>query len=315
MTSDEPFTETCHATVPWRKVEPILIQRSRRGSFFLEVGSLFLSIVGPRILESGESKIQQRLEERGEEIGSDLRELAPFINHADFFVGARHDWEEHGIGFGDEKIIRHMVDAFYQMNVQLAGEGPKSVDKTSTVVDFSRHLVSVGGPIPNWYFRNLMYGNEVDLPYKFHLNPEPERVDLSDKTPKELRRLGRKDTSVFQAEPNWFIADSTGAPADVFKDNAIPEYGDVGDWITDYFMILKAPNIHPACDHNRRILSVAGCHWLGGMGAIDSLTDSTVLSRIKEEVGDGDFQALGRVVDADVDEEDRRVEIDQVKQI
>lgn len=313
--TDKPFSEACHATVPWSEVEPILVQRSRRGSFFLEFGSLFASIIGQRVLKAGESKIKQRLEERGEEIGADLRELTPFINHADFFVGDRHDWKHHGIGFGDEKIIKHMTDAFYKMNVHLAGEGPKSVDETSTEADFSRHLVSIGGPIPNWYFRNLMYGDQIDLPYKFYLNPNPERLDLSEFTPRELRKLGRKDTSEFQAEPNWFIADETGVPADVFGDDAIPGYGDVGDWITDYFMILKAPNIHPACDHNRRILAIAGCHWLGGMGAIDSLTNPTILSQIKKEVGDGDFQALGRVVDTDADDEERRIEIGQVKQI
>jgi len=182
-------------------------------------------------------------------------------------------------------------------NTELAGESPKRVDPISgDGPDFTRNLVSVGGPIPNMYTRNLLYGDH-GIPYKYDLNPGPDG-GLADYAPEELRRVGVSDDSVVEnRKPNWNIVDEDGKQAHVDGAKARPTSAD-SHWCEDFFMILKTENVYPGAE-NKQALSVSGCHGVGSEAALKSLCIPEIRETIYQTVGGDHFQALGRVINED----------------
>lgn len=304
------WDQACHSTVPWEEVGGILVQRSRRGSLIFEIATPVLSGFGsaaaPIIIE----KLRENSDNNHDEsFQTNLEEVLPFITQSDFFVGNRHHWSsDDPIGPKDKEVIELLTEFFTQLNIEIMQTEPSEVTEVDETVEFDRHLVSLGGPIPNWYSRNLIYGPEVETPYKFCLNPEPDRLDLSDYGPRELRTLGRKDHSEFVGEPNWYLANTAGDRAVVDNADAIPLYREEPDgvkpklWYRDYFTIIKAPNIHPSATPYAQSLVIAGCHGLGGLASIHALQDPDLISKIRAEAGDGYFQAVGRVQETADDE-------------
>lgn len=297
------WNQECHTTVPWGEVDGILVQRSRRGSLIFEIASPVLGALGSAAAPVVLQRLRRRREvEYDDEFQADLEEVVPFITRADFFVGSRHHWDaDDQIGPGDAQVVDLLTDFFTSLTIQVTQTYPSEISEVSEAVAFDRHLVSLGGPIPNWYSRNLMYGSDVDLPYRFCLNPEPDRLDLSGHDPLELRELGRRDFTEFVGEPNWYLADESGDRAVVDNAEAVPQFRETPDgpkpkhWYRDYFTIVKAPNVHPDAGPRKKSLCMAGCHGLGGLAAIHALQDPELVARIRREAGDGHFQAVGRV--------------------
>lgn len=182
-------------------------------------------------------------------------------------------------------------------NTKLAAEAPQRVDSiVGNRPDFARNLVSVGGPIPNMYTRNLLYGDH-GIPYKYDLNPQQDG-ELAEYSPEELRRVGIPGASAAENQkPNWNIVDEDGKQAHVDGAKARPTSADE-HWCEDFFMIVKTENIHPGAE-DKKVLSVSGCHGVGSEAALKSLCMPEIQETIYQTVRSAPFQALGRVVNED----------------
>ena len=88
-----------------------------------------------------------------------------------------------------------------------------------------------------------MYGDSVDLPYRYDLNPDDGSANISDASALELRDVGLNDDRL-ERRPNWRLIEHDGSVPEVGNRPARPERrGET--WIRDYFTIVKAPNVPP----------------------------------------------------------------------
>lgn len=192
------------------------------------------------------------------------------------------------------------LDLAVSANLAMEQERPKDILLAEdTSVDFSSDVVSIGGPIANLYTRNVMYGDDVSLPYRFDLNPVGVDDDLREYTPQELRRISLADDRELGHRPNWRIVDRDGEPLEILGDATVPNWRD-GQWVTDYFTVAKLPNPHPSAPplrraETRRTLLLAGCHGFGTRAALEALKSGDVLETIESQAADGYFQLVGRV--------------------
>lgn len=219
-----------------------------------------------------------------------------FLPDSELFLGTRKHWKEGEAALSPNDTVSGALLQwlFIELNTKVTEGLPIEMTATSSSVDFSRNLVSFGGPIPNDFSRNLLYDSDISFPYRYCLNPEPEIKDLSSHSPAELRELGRLRKDDFDRPPNWYIADATENPLVVQGEEARPVSGD-DRWLTDYFMITKTPNVHPRASPGTKCLSISGCHGFGTWGATRAIQIPENIRQIHEEVWTGDFQAIGRV--------------------
>lgn len=196
------------------------------------------------------------------------------------------------------------LDLIVSANLAMEEEEPENlVVSEQTGVDFSSDLVSVGGPIANFYTRNVMYdtrdGPDFSLPYRFDLNPPGVQDDLTEYPPQKLREIGLADDRELGRRPNWCLVDEGGETLDIQGDQSRPNWRD-GNWMTDYFTVAKVPNVHPDAPplhraDTKRVLILAGCHGFGTRAALEALKSGDILETIESEVNDGYFQLIGRV--------------------
>lgn len=185
-------------------------------------------------------------------------------------------------------------------NLAMTEEQPTNVILANeTDVDFSSDVISIGGPISNLFTRNVIYGTDISLPYRFDLNPAGVDDDLSTYSPQQLREIGLSDDREFGHRPNWSIVDKNGEAPKIQEKETIPKWGD-GAWDLDYFMVAKVPNTHPAAPplrqaETKRALILAGCHGYGTRAALEALKSGDILETINSKVEDGYFQLIGRV--------------------
>ena len=325
------WSAPCYETVDWEGVvesDSELIYRVEKGSWVLTfVSTVLAGTVGTVAYESLQPWIQQKVDayradgdDERERWGADLRDLFPFVNFSDVFIGQRHSGaerklseigdyiadladesvydEDHIEGYSTNELFQ-TLDFVIATNIALNDEGPERVlSDPSLTTDFTGDLIAVGGPISNFYARNLMYGDSIDLPYRYDLNPDDGSADTSDASPLELREVGLNDNKGFERRPNWCLVERDGTAPEVGNRPARPERrGET--WIRDYFTIVKAPNVHPDAmatyGTEPKVLSVSGCHGFGTRAAISALQDREVLTTLEAEADDGYFQALGRV--------------------
>lgn len=92
-------------------------------------------------------------------------------------------------------------------------------------------------------------------------------------------------------QPLWAIANREGNVAKINGEELKPVYS--GEkCVKDYFMIIKAQNIHPAAKDNVPCLVLAGCHGPGTSAAGLALKKLEVLKEIDQR-SRGYFQAIG----------------------
>lgn len=333
MDERQNWGDPCYDSVAWQRVteDSNLLYRVEDGSWALTfVSTVIAGTAGTIAYETLEPLVQRKLRERrsrpaGEmnERVAQLEDLLPFVGTADVFLGQRRPWMadklrgvgeylndigdrsedelydiDHIAGYSANELLQ-TLDFLISTNLALHDEGPVGVFSDSTLeVDFSRDLIAIGGPIPNYYTRNLMYGDHVDLPYRYDLNPEDGSDDIADVPPTELRELGLTDERGFDKRPNWRLVDRDGNLPRIRNRKTKPMRRD-GEWKQDYFTIIKAPNIHPSA--RERVgsetysLVLSGCHGLGTRAAIRALQTEHVLDTLDAEAGDGFFQAIGSV--------------------
>ena len=330
--TDVDWSAPCYETVDWGgAVEPDseLVYRVEEGSWELTfVSTVLAGTVGTVAYESLQPWIERKIDayradgdDERDRRSDDLKDLFPFVNYADIFIGQRHSGSERKLGeigdyladladadgsvYDEDHVKGYSTNELFQTldfviatNIALTDEGPERVfSDPSITADFTGDLVAVGGPISNLYTRNLMYGDSVDLPYRYDLNPDDGSANISDASALELRDIGLNDDR-FERRPNWRLIEHDGSAPEVGNRPARPERrGET--WIRDYFTIVKAPNVHPdaAATHGAepKVLSVSGCHGFGTRAAIRALQDREVLATLEAEAADGYFQALGRV--------------------
>lgn len=325
------WESACYETVDWETVvgpDSRLVYRVEEGSWEITfVSTVLAGASGTLAYESIQPWIEQKIEHyRGssgedyEHQGEVLKDLFPFVNYADVFIGQRHSGaeqklveisdyisnlnrsdtsvydEDHIEGYSTNELFQ-TLEFVISTNIALNNEGPQRVlSDTSLTTDFSGDLIAIGGPISNLYTRNLMYSDVIDLPYYYNLNPADGSTNLSSMGPIELRNIGITDDRL-EHSPNWSICEGDGTTPKVGNRPARPERrGET--WIRDYFMIIKAPNVHPDSEatfgSEPKVLSVSGCHGFGTRAGILALQDENVLETLENEADDGYFQALGR---------------------
>jgi len=333
MDERQHWGEPCYDSVGWPRVseDSNLLYRVEDGSWALTfVSTVVAGTAGTLAYELLEPMVQRKLRERRSlsvedvhERVAQLEDLIPFVGTADVFLGQRRPWmadKFEGVreflddlgdrpedelydldqiaGYSTNELLQ-TLDFLVTTNLALHDEGPVDVFSDSTLeVDFGRDLIAIGGPISNHYTRNLMYGDHVDLPYRYDLNPDDGSDDIADIPPTELRELGLTDERGFDERPNWRLVDRNGNLPRI-RNRATKPMRRNGVWKQDYFTIIKAPNIHPSA--RKRVgtetysLVLSGCHGLGTRAAIRALQTEHVLDTLDEEAGDGFFQAIGSV--------------------
>jgi hypothetical protein len=325
----ETWERPCYDTVNWSVVEDDsnLLYRVKEGSWTLSLVSTVVGSVTANLMEPWiKQKLQQRRQQPEEEVTelvTQLEMLVPFVNHADVFLGRRRPWIHEKLSdlkaflgeaanLGDDiyddmdhlgtyssNELLQTLDFLISTNIALNDAGPTDVfTDTDATVDFSGDLIAVGGPIVNFYTRNLMYGDIIDLPYRYDLNPDDGSDETGDILPRELRSIGLTDNRGFDRRPNWCLVDENGEFPTISKKRTRPERRN-DTWIRDYFTIIKSTNIHPDATakhgENPTSLVLSGCHGFGTRAAITALKTDHVLETLQREVGDADFQAIGRV--------------------
>ncbi len=284
----------CHRTVDWKLLEDhFLVEKPGWARFselvlVLFVAPLLVAVAGGiAVQEYGiwRKRHQERREE--EEEAEVLRSMLFPFGEAELFVGPRYHWMEKK----DKKVSRNDIKA---LGDHLKGviyaicsfiRRKPAVKITEDKIDFSKPLIASGGPIPNWYTRNLMYGGDIDLPYKFRLDVTEELRRMS---PEGLREAGVK---VGKEEPRWVMADRLGNIPKINGMELKPVFSGT-KCIRDYFMIIRARNIHPANKGNTPCLILAGCHGPGTAAAGLAVKKLEILREINKKAR-GYFQAIG----------------------
>ena len=343
------WDDPCYETVDWKDaVEPDseLVYRVDEGSWELTLVSTVLAgTFGTVTVEAFKPWIERQLdayrqqpEEQMQRMGENLNDLFPFVNYSDVFIGHRRPWvkkklheigdflkqlnarpdgavydEDHFSGYSTNELFQ-TLDFVIATNIALNEEEPKQMFSNPDVTtDFAGDLIAVGGPISNLYTRNLMYGDEVDLPYRYDLNPDDGSDDTRRLSPQDLREIGLHDDKGFEQRPNWRLVERDGSVPRIENRPTVPERRR-DEWIRDYFSIVKAPNIHPDAEaiygNEPKVLSLSGCHGLGTRAAIRALQDRDILDTLQDRAGDGYFQAIGRVKrDPDAGLEEARITV------
>jgi hypothetical protein len=183
-------------------------------------------------------------------------------------------------------------------NVEIDGDLDSIHFDSGSTPNLDGPVVSIGGPLPNFYTRRVMYDEEFDLKYRFDLNPDNVEEDLSEVPPNELRSKGLKDQEDFSSRPEWKIVDKSGDIPKIENAPTKPKRSD-DRWYRDYFTVFRVPNPYQDSEREssqKRSLVCAGCHGLGTRTAVESVIDGTVREKIDERgLSDGSFQLLGRV--------------------
>lgn len=182
------------------------------------VSTVLAGAVGTVAYESLQPWIERKVDvyradrdDERERRGDNLEDLFPFVNYVDIFTGQRHSGAEcklgeigdylGGLADADRSVydedhvegcstneLFQTLDFVIATNIALNDEGPERVfSDPSLTTDFTGDLVAVGGHISSLYTRNLMYGDTVDLPYRYDLNPDDGSADISDASALELR--------------------------------------------------------------------------------------------------------------------------------
>ena len=226
------------------------------------------------IYERYETSEKRRIEEV-------YNEIFPIKGKSNIGIGEREPWM-----ISDKKLNRYDIGAVGYIlegiayGFSLVQAKPKEV-KERKIVDFKNNLYVAGGPVPNAYSRNVLYGKAIQIPYKF-------RLDLNDKlansSPLELKKMSCCE------EPNWYICNENGKEIE----GGVPKIENE-NLITDSFLVLKCQNIHPRAGKNTKSVIFAGCHGPGTSAAGALMKNERLVSDIYDEVEDNDFQLIGQV--------------------
>jgi hypothetical protein len=323
MSTEDVWKLPCHQGVEWERVkkEVFLLERSLPhfsnpepttvliGLCFVVLEEITVGLIRDSFKEIY-GKVKKNFEER-RELRNIRKNLFPFFIAADLFVGTRYPWfdeVERKVSPRDLKSIGGVIDGFISTLCSLINKKP-STKLIQGKVDFLRNLIAVGGPIPNWYVRNLMYASNLDLPYKFRLDVTPE---LQTQGPDQLRRVGYE---VVKSKPPWYIANRDGTIAETDYGEETKPILDSSAVIKDFFMIIKAPNVFPGAESTQALV-LAGCHGLGTWAAGLALKNYNFLKTIEKEAGRGYFQVIGSVCANKKGQPDEEtIEIGRVKRI
>lgn len=205
-------------------------------------------------------------------------ELFPIKGRGYIGVGEREPWMNSAekLSLYDIGSTGHIVEGIAH-GFSLFRAKPKEVKDIK--IDLKDNLYMAGGPIPNAYSRNVLYGKAIQTPYKFRFDLNEK---LANRSPTDLKRVS------YKTEPNWSICDESG------RDYGTPKIED-GKFIEDYFMIIKCKNIYPQARKNAKSVIFAGCHGPGTSAAGALIKNKDLLNYIYTEVGNDDFQLIGRV--------------------
>lgn len=334
MTEKSVWNQQCHDTVKWPRVEKNteLIEWDSSDTGFDREESkneqttviAGISSRGPTFevrdpvgaISKGARAALERMQRSGDPSIEDLRELVSFFENAHCFVGYRERWDEDILSENDKNALTQMVDNLDEIVNGNASREYKYGRIVGEPVDFTKNLICYGGPVANWYTRNLLYGDEAELPYKFNLNPDSYPEDLSDKSPQELRKFGGSSARGANIEgPNWHLSDNERAePAKIGPEETKPEPDESNDrWHRDYFMIVKSKNIHEDSEGLNDCLTLAGCHGYGTEAAAKVFEDRELVNRMASKAGKNDFQAIGRVERTDEEGDVGEVEILEIE--
>lgn len=305
MNKESVWNYPCHRGVEWEEVKKEVFLLERTMPQFSNPEPILIGvIIGLGILALEEAtkgliraafrelygKAKKSREER-RKLKVLRKELFLDFLGTDMFVGVRYPWfekPEQRLSRRDLGSLRGIMEGFIYTLCSLIRKKP-SIKKIEDRVDFARNLVVIGGPIPNWYTRNLMYASELDLPCRFRLDVA---VDLKNYTPAQLREAAYLEG---KPQPEWYIANRDGSVARTLKGEETKPVVVSGKTIRDFFMIMKVPNIAPEAKGSRALV-LAGCHGLGTWAAGLSLKELDILEAVEKEAGDGYFQALGSVL-------------------
>lgn len=159
----------CYASVSWKQAEDHFLVAKPGWARFSSLSlalfiPLFLVPIVTQIVDYEYRNFRQRERKRQseEKEAERLRSiLFPFFTEeAQFFVGPRYPWmekKEQKVSQNDiGSIAYHLKGVIYAI-CSFIKKKP-AVKLTDDKIDFSKSLIASGGPIPNWYVRNLMYG-------------------------------------------------------------------------------------------------------------------------------------------------------------
>lgn len=216
-----------------------------------------------------------------------VHEIFPF-GDADLFVGRRYPWRDDARSLNDLKSLRPLffgkiAASLYKFLGRRIGDIMVSPDDRP--IDLSRALVSAGGPIPNYYARNLMYGRKYAIPWRFRLD---DGGRLAEQGPEALRQSDNW--------ANWYLADEDGHPIehdDPWTDTTrttVPLITEGRGTVQDYFTIIRSPNLY-----NSEVpsLTFAGCHGLGTRAAGHVLETDNPVRREMSRLDGKFYQLLG----------------------
>lgn len=219
-------------------------------------------------------------EEERRRIEEIYNELFPIKGRGYIGVGRRELWMNSAekLNLFDIGATGSIIDGIAH-GFSLFRAQPKEVKEKD--MDLKNNLYIAGGPIPNAYSRNVLYGNEIRIPNKFRLDLN-ER--LAKTSPSELKIVRHNK------EPNWNICDEEGneikGGTPKIKNNILTE---------DRFMIIKCKNIYPKANKNTKSVIFAGCHGSGTSAAGELIKIKEIIEYIHSKVGDEDFQLIGKV--------------------
>lgn len=208
-------------------------------------------------------------------------ELFPIKGKGYIGVGEREPWMDSAekLSLYDIGSTAHIIEGI-AYGFSLFKAQPKEV-KNIKIIDFKNNLYMAGGPIPNAYSRNVLYGKSVQTPYKFRLDLNEELANLS---PSKLKKIS------YEIKPNWYICDKNGNEIK----GGFPKIKD-GELIEDSFMLIKCKNIYPQAGKNTKSVIFAGCHGPGTRASGALIKNKELVDYIYSEVEDNDFQLIGWV--------------------
>lgn len=205
-------------------------------------------------------------------------EIFPFKEIGYIGVGRRERrmGSANNINIFDIDAVRDIVEGLAHGISSVANDVMKVEEK---YMDLKNNLYIVGGPISNAYSRKVLYGNYLQIPYKFRLDLTEE---LANSSPLELKAL------IYDIEPNWYICDENG----VEIEGGTPKIEN-GILTEDSFMIIKCRNIR--ANNNTRSVIFAGCHGPGTSAAGKLVKDKKIIEYIYSKTKGQDFQLIGKV--------------------
>ena len=304
MANEAIWEFPCHQGVEWKDVEKEVFLLQRTTPLFGNPDPVLTTVLiglGILVLEEATAglirtafkelygKIKRSREER-QKLRILRKRLFPFFLGADTFVGVRYPWfatTEKRLSIRDLQAAGGVMQGVLYTICSLIRRKPP-IAIIQDKVDLAGNLIAIGGPIPNWYTRNLLYASKIDLPYRFRLDVES---GLEKQSPAQLRQAGYLEG---KAQPRWYVANPDGSVAKTSKGEETKPLLARKHTLRDFFMIVKTPNVFDGAKDTRALV-LTGCHGLGTWAAGLSLKKLHVLEAIEKEAGNGYFQALGAV--------------------